>query len=181
MAILVTGAAGFIGSHVAQRLLARGETVVGLDNVNDYFDPRIKEARLVKLVAQPNGAPVLTDLREDIGEKKMVVFTAEGTLRGYSSRCADVTKSLQAVRPLVASQHAVCFGLGAGDERLIINKVTGEINAMRDDGVNYLQDLIIVPPEQFATVAAELAAIQQSFGVTIGDPKNDASFGRQGR
>ena len=92
-----------------------------------------------------------------------------------------MTKSLQAVRALVASQHAVCFGLGAGDEHLIINKVTGEINAMRDDGVNYFQDLIIVPPEQLATVAAELAAIQQSCGGTIGDPNNEASFGWQGR
>ena len=47
-----------------------------------------------------------------------------------------MTKSLQTVRALVASQHAVCFGLGAGDEHFIINKVTGEINAMRGDGVN---------------------------------------------
>lgn len=44
--ILVTGSAGFIGFHVASRLLAMGWSVVGLDNVNDYYDPRIKEARL---------------------------------------------------------------------------------------------------------------------------------------
>ncbi len=47
--ILVTGAAGFIGSHVAQRLLERGDTVFGLDNVNDYYDPTLKEARLARL------------------------------------------------------------------------------------------------------------------------------------
>jgi UDP-glucuronate 4-epimerase len=44
--VLVTGAAGFIGFHVAQRLLAGGREVVGLDSVNDYYDPRLKEARL---------------------------------------------------------------------------------------------------------------------------------------
>jgi UDP-glucuronate 4-epimerase len=46
MKILVTGAAGFIGFHVAQGLLARGDEVVGLDNLNDYYDPRLKAARL---------------------------------------------------------------------------------------------------------------------------------------
>ena len=46
---LVTGAAGFIGSHVAHVLLARGDRVVGLDNVNDYYDPTLKEARLARL------------------------------------------------------------------------------------------------------------------------------------
>lgn len=48
-AILVTGAAGFIGFHVAHRLLDRGEHVIGLDNINDYYDVRIKEARLAQL------------------------------------------------------------------------------------------------------------------------------------
>ena len=47
--ILVTGAAGFIGYHVAERLLARGETVVGIDNLNDYYDPLLKQARLDRL------------------------------------------------------------------------------------------------------------------------------------
>src|SRR4051812_48867920 len=46
MKILVTGAAGFIGFHTSQRLLARGDEVVGLDNLNAYYDPRLKERRL---------------------------------------------------------------------------------------------------------------------------------------
>ncbi len=49
MDILVTGAAGFIGYHVCEALLARGDRVVGLDNVNDYYDVRLKEARLARL------------------------------------------------------------------------------------------------------------------------------------
>jgi len=49
MTVLVTGVAGFIGYHVAERLLARGEAVVGVDNVNDYYDVSLKEARLARL------------------------------------------------------------------------------------------------------------------------------------
>ena len=49
MKVLVTGAAGFIGMHVAKRLLARGDTVVGLDNLNEYYDVNLKLARLEQL------------------------------------------------------------------------------------------------------------------------------------
>jgi UDP-glucuronate 4-epimerase len=50
MKILVTGSAGFIGSHVAKQLLARGDEVIGLDNLNDYYDVSLKEARLAPLL-----------------------------------------------------------------------------------------------------------------------------------
>ena len=48
MKVLVTGAAGFIGSHVSRALLDRGDEVVGFDNLNDYYDPSLKEARLAR-------------------------------------------------------------------------------------------------------------------------------------
>ena len=51
MSILLTGAAGFIGFHVAKALLERGDRVVGIDNLNDYYDVRLKEARLAELRA----------------------------------------------------------------------------------------------------------------------------------
>ena len=53
MKILVTGAAGFIGMHTCARLLARGDEVVGIDSLNDYYDPQLKEDRLAQLA--PNG------------------------------------------------------------------------------------------------------------------------------
>ena len=49
MHILVTGAAGFIGYHLSERLLARGDEVTGLDNLNDYYEVSLKEARLARL------------------------------------------------------------------------------------------------------------------------------------
>lgn len=65
MTILVTGAAGFIGYHTAEALLARGETVVGLDIVNDYYDPALKEARLARL-ARRSG---FVEMRVDVADR----------------------------------------------------------------------------------------------------------------
>jgi UDP-glucuronate 4-epimerase len=54
MTTLVTGAAGFIGFHVSERLMARGEEVIGLDNVNDYYDPKLKRDRIAELRRRHN-------------------------------------------------------------------------------------------------------------------------------
>ena len=54
MKILLTGAAGFIGMHTSLRLLARGDTVVGVDNLNDYYDVTLKQARLARLSSHAN-------------------------------------------------------------------------------------------------------------------------------
>jgi len=62
--VLVTGAAGFIGFHVAQRLLSAGREVVGLDVVNSYYDPKLKEARLDILKRHPNFTFVKLDLAD---------------------------------------------------------------------------------------------------------------------
>jgi UDP-glucuronate 4-epimerase len=64
MRILVTGAAGFIGSHLSERLVARGDEVVGLDNLNDYYDVSLKQARLDRLSAQERFEFVHADLAD---------------------------------------------------------------------------------------------------------------------
>jgi hypothetical protein len=100
----------------------------------------------------------------NLGEKKFAILTAEGTLRGYQTQCAETAKGkpLQAVRALVGSRHAVCFGLGENDnEHLIINKISGEVNRMRDDGINYLQDMLMVPQNRIEQVQQHLWSIQQ--------------------
>ncbi len=67
MTILVTGSAGFIGSFVTQRLLARGDRVVGLDNHNDYYDPQLKLARLAQFEQHPNYTHHRLDLADRAG------------------------------------------------------------------------------------------------------------------
>jgi UDP-glucuronate 4-epimerase len=66
-AILVTGAAGFIGYHVARRLLERGAPVFGLDNLNNYYDPRLKQARLDQLKAFADFSFAALDLADRDG------------------------------------------------------------------------------------------------------------------
>jgi UDP-glucuronate 4-epimerase len=68
MRVLITGAAGFIGSHVARRLLSRGDEVVGIDNVNDYYDPALKRARL----AQFSDHPSFMDVRVDVADRAAI-------------------------------------------------------------------------------------------------------------
>lgn len=67
MKILVTGAAGFIGFHTAKRLLGRGDEVVGLDNLNEYYDVTLKKARLAQLEKLPGFRFVKLDLADDAG------------------------------------------------------------------------------------------------------------------
>ena len=75
MKVLVTGAAGFIGMHVAQILLKRGDEVVGIDNLNDYYDPKLKLARLEQLKPHAN----FKFVRGDISDRVTVedLFAAE--------------------------------------------------------------------------------------------------------
>jgi UDP-glucuronate 4-epimerase len=96
--VLVTGAAGFIGFHVAQRLLSEGCDVVGLDSVNDYYDPRLKQARLAILAANANFSFVKLDLADR---------TATRTLFGQHRFPAVVHLAAQAgVRHSLEHPHA---------------------------------------------------------------------------
>lgn len=97
MTWLVTGAAGFIGSHAAHVLLDRGETVVGLDNLNDYYDVRLKEARLERLTSRDGftfhkasleDKPALTNIFEQHNIKKIIHLAAQAGVR-YSIENPD--------------------------------------------------------------------------------------------
>ncbi len=93
MKVLVTGAAGFIGFHVSQALLARGDTVVGLDNLNDYYDVRLKEARLAAIQSHKNAGnfhfiktdvadmPTLQDVFDTHKPERVVHLAAQAGVR----------------------------------------------------------------------------------------------------
>lgn len=96
--ILVTGAAGFIGYHTCERLLARGDDVVGLDNLNDYYDPTLKEARLARLTPHAR----FRMYRMDLGDR-------EGVARVFREERVDRVVHLAAqagVRYSLTNPHA---------------------------------------------------------------------------
>jgi len=90
MRILVTGAAGFIGSTLSERLLSRGDEVLGYDNLNDYYDPTLKEARLAKLTPHANfhcvrasleDRPALEKAFADFRPQRVVNLAAQAGVR----------------------------------------------------------------------------------------------------
>jgi UDP-glucuronate 4-epimerase len=75
MKVLVTGAAGFIGSHLAAKLAQRGDEVVGLDNFNDYYDPAKKRANAQRLQQYPNFKMIEADIRDR--QRMFTIFEVE--------------------------------------------------------------------------------------------------------
>lgn len=76
MTVLITGGAGFVGSHLAERLLKRGDRVVILDNLNDYYDPALKQANLDRLSAYDGATIIKGDVRDEALIKQ--IFRAYG-------------------------------------------------------------------------------------------------------
>ena len=125
MTVLVTGAAGFIGYHVATALLARGEAVVGVDNLNDYCDVSLKKARLDRLESQANFTFRLVDIADqaavdamaaDAGPFRAVVhlaaqagvrYSLENPMAYIRSNVVGQTAILELCRHMAGLEHLV--------------------------------------------------------------------------
>lgn len=95
MTIVVTGAAGFIGSHVASALLDRGKTVLGIDNLNDYYSVALKEARLARLAARPGFRFIKADVSDRAAVEALAPDFAAATGVVHLAAQAGVRYSLE--------------------------------------------------------------------------------------
>ncbi len=122
MKVLVTGAAGFIGSTVARKLLDRGDEVVGLDNLNAYYDPKLKEARLARLTPRAGFRFAKLDLADAPG--MAALFKAERFERVVH----------------LAAQAGVRYSL-ENPQAYVDSNITGTLNVLegcRHNGVQHL-------------------------------------------
>ena len=101
MKVLITGAAGFIGMHVAQRLLARGDEVVGIDNLNDYYDVGLKEARLAQLAGETGFRFVKLDIADTAG---VAALFAQERFEGVINLAAQAGVRYSLINPQAYAQ-----------------------------------------------------------------------------
>jgi UDP-glucuronate 4-epimerase len=121
--ILLTGAAGFIGFHTAQKLLKRGDEVVGLDNLNDYYDPNLKRARLSILQKEARFRFVKMDLADKGGMKSL--FAREKFPRVIH----------------LAAQAGVRYSL-ENPQAYVDSNVTGTLNVLEGCRHNHAEHLV---------------------------------------
>ena len=95
MTVLITGVAGFIGMSCAEALLGRGDDVVGIDNLNDYYDPRLKQARLARLQGHPRFRFEKIDVADPEGVARIVGSLPAGSAILHLAAQAGVRYSLE--------------------------------------------------------------------------------------
>ncbi len=98
MKVLITGTAGFIGSALAMRLLARGDEVIGVDNLNDYYDVNLKQARLARTLSHPK----FTDVRASLEDRAAM----EETFSKYKPERVVNLAAQAGVRYSITNPHA---------------------------------------------------------------------------
>lgn len=179
--VIVTGAAGFIGMHVAQRLLDRGETVVGVDVFNAYYDPRLKEARAARLEGRDGFRMVRADIAEpeamralvaDSGADRVVHLAAQAGVRYSIDNPFAYERSNLAghLSILEACRHA-------GIEHLVYASSSSVYGDRPLDGQGFREDDPTVSPVSlYAATKRSCELLSQSYARLYGFPQSGLRF-----
>ncbi|PZU52988.1 MAG: protein CapI [Brevundimonas sp.] len=179
--VIVTGAAGFIGMHVAERLLNRGEAVVGVDVFNAYYDPRLKEARAARLEGRDGFRMVRLDIAEheamralvaDSGADRVVHLAAQAGVRYSIDNPFAYERSNLAghLSILEACRHA-------GIEHLVYASSSSVYGDRPLDGQGFREDDPTVSPVSlYAATKRSCELLSQSYARLYGFPQSGLRF-----
>jgi UDP-glucuronate 4-epimerase len=180
--ILVTGAAGFIGHAVSHRLLERGERVIGIDNINDYYDPALKMARLATFKGQAGftfhrmdiaDAPAVGALVRDNGVRRIVHLAAQAGVR-YSLEnpfAYEHSNLAGHLSLLEASRH------GEGFEHLVYASSSSVYGNRPLEGQGFREDdPVDRPVSLYAATKRSCELISQSYASLYGFPQTGLRF-----
>lgn len=181
MTILVTGAAGFIGFHVSDALLGRGETVLGVDNLNDYYDVKLKEARLARLaehkefvferldIADRSGVADLIRKRPDID--RIVHLAAQAGVR-YSL----INPYAYAESNLVGHLNVLELARGIRDFKHLVYASSSSVYGGNDKLPFAVGDKIDRPVSLYAATKAADELISYAYSHLYGIPQTGLRF-----
>ena len=181
MSILLTGAAGFIGFHVAKALLERGDRVVGIDNLNDYYDVRLKEARLALLSAYSGFVFTKLDVADREGVFELVASHQDLRSVIHLAAQAGVRYSLE--NPYAYIDANVMGTLVMLEAARRINRLTAITYASSSSvyGANRKQpfsvdDRVDEPVSLYAATKRSCELLARSYGHTYGLPATGLRF-----
>ena len=179
--ILVTGAAGFIGMHTAERLLDRGETVIGVDNFNDYYDPALKAARAERLKGREGFRMVRADIADhdamlalvkDEGVKRIVHLAAQAGVRYSIENPFAYERSNLAghLSMLEAARHNGVTHLVYASSSSVYGDRPLEGAGFRED------DPTVSPVSLYAATKRSCELLSQSYAKLYGFPQSGLRF-----
>lgn len=179
--VIVTGAAGFVGLHVVERLLDRGETVIGVDVFNAYYDPDLKAARAARLVGRPGFTLVRLDIADhaalrtlvvDSGAKRVVHLAAQAGVR-YS-----IDNPFAYERSNLAGHLAVLEACRhAGVEHLVYASSSSVYGDRPMDGQGFCEtDPADRPVSLYAATKRACELLSQSYAALYGFPQSGLRF-----
>ncbi len=182
MPVLVTGAAGFIGHAVSHRLIARGETVIGLDNLNDYYDPSLKQARLATLTPHAGFSFIQADIADpgvvasalaDSGADRVVHLAAQAGVRySIDDPFAYQRSNLEGhLRVLEACRHA------PGLVHLVYASSSSVYGDRPLEGAGFREtDPTVSPVSLYAATKRSCELMSHSYAALFGFPQTGLRF-----
>ena len=178
--IIVTGAAGFIGAALSARLLDRGETVIGVDCFNDYYDPMLKEARTATLTARPGFRMIRMDIAEaeafaalirDSGTRRIVHLAAQAGVRYDNPFAYERSNMAGHLSVLEACRHA---------GRLITHLVYASSSSVYGDrpmGEAFSEDAPLADPASLYAATKRSAELMSAVYANLyGQPQSGLRF-----